>query len=301
MNISIPADFGTRMSAFPGGAQWLTDLPDLAAACAERWSLKLQPPFPLSLNYVCPVQRSDGSIAVLKIGPATPEFLCEQAALRFYDGAGCARLLEAAPELGATLLERLAPGTMLSELADDEEATRIAASLMAELWRPAPAREPFPSIEDWARGLERLRTAFGGGTGPFSREMVETAEALFAELLPSQGERVLLHGDLHHFNILQAKRDSWRAIDPKGLIGEREAELAPLLYNPDLETLDHPALRRLTLRRIDQLAEFFGFDRRRVYAWAYAQSVLSSWWSCEDNDPEFSPAPRIAEVLADLI
>jgi streptomycin 6-kinase len=36
------------------------------------------------------------------------------------------------------LLERLQPGTPLSCVADDEQATSIAAAVMRQLWRPVP-------------------------------------------------------------------------------------------------------------------------------------------------------------------
>lgn len=61
------------------------------------------------------------------------------------------------------------------------------------------------------------------------------AEALFAELLSSKAARVLLHGDPHHYNIVQASpaRDGWPAIDPKGVVGEPayEAEVLAALLN----------------------------------------------------------------------
>lgn len=54
---------------------------------------------------------------------------------------------------------------------------------------------------------------------------------LVAELVASPASRLLLHGDLHQFNILAAGKE-WLAIDPKGLIGERECEIGPLILNP---------------------------------------------------------------------
>ena len=67
----------------------------------------------------------------------------------------------------------------------DEEATRITAHVMRRLWRPAPADADLPSVADWARGTERMRDHFNGGTGPFPAALVEEAEALFADLLAS--------------------------------------------------------------------------------------------------------------------
>src|SRR5215813_3846890 len=121
------------------GVAWLDRLPDTIAGYARRWSLTIFPPFPnLSYNYVAPAVRADGMELVLKLGVPDPSLDREGAALRHYDGHGSAMLIEADPEGGALLIERLRPGTLLAELDDDEQATTIATEVMRELWRPAP-------------------------------------------------------------------------------------------------------------------------------------------------------------------
>ncbi len=76
---------------------------------------------------------------------------------------------------------------------------------------------------------------------------------------------MLLHGDLHHENILAAAREPWLAIDPKGIVGELTYEVGALLRN----RLDAaPDLRRLQVRRIDQLSEALGLDRQRLLGWS---------------------------------
>ena len=95
-------------------------------------------------------------------------------------------------DLGAMVLERLQPGTMLATLPYDE-ATAIAAGVMRTIWRPAPAEHRFPTVADWARELGELRETFGGSTGPFPPHLVEEAERLFNELVPTQTDPVILH------------------------------------------------------------------------------------------------------------
>src|SRR5687768_14739265 len=225
----------------PKGEAWLVNLPVVIDACAARWDLRMLPPFPnLSYNYVAPAERSDGTPVVLKLGvPGGADLASEMEALRVYDGRGIVRLLEAAPDEGAMLLERLQPGTMLSTMADDEAATRIGARVMRQLWVPAPAEHNFPTVARWASGFQRLRAMFDGGTGPLPAHLVDLAENLFAELLASADAPVLLHGDLHHFNILSAEREPWLALDPKGLVGEPAYEVGAFLHNP-FDFLDVP-------------------------------------------------------------
>jgi streptomycin 6-kinase len=298
----LPDGFARTMVELHGaaGVEWLDRLPSLIADCAARWSLTVQPPFePLSYNYVAPVIRTDGTHAVLKLGVPNDELLTEIKALRLFDGRGIVRLWEADAERGVLLLERLRPGLPLSSLSDDERATSAAAGVMRRLWRPAPPVHPFPTVGDWASGLDKMRECFDG-SGPFPRRLVETAGGLFADLIGSMAEPMLLHGDLHHQNVLSAERQPWLALDPKGVVGEPAYEVGALLRNPMPQILEEPKPGRLLDRRVDQLAVELGFDRERLVGWALAQAVLAAWWSYEDHGHGWEPWIACAEILEGL-
>ncbi len=303
--ISIPDDFGRTMLELYGevGVEWLDGLPSLIADCARRWSLDVKPPFePLSYNYVAPATRADGVDVVLKIGVPNPELLTEIEALRLYDGRGIVRLLDADRDQGILLLERLKPGTTLLSIADDddERATSIAAQVMQQLWMPAPPGNTFPPVARWALGMKRLRDHFDGGCGPLPTALVVMAETLFDELLGSMAEPVLLHGDLHHQNILAAERSPWLALDPKGLIGEPAYEVGALLRNSMPQPFSAPRSKRVLARRVDRLAEELGFERARLVGWGVAQAVLSAWWCIEDHGHGWEWGIACAELLAGL-
>ena len=296
----IPGAFTQNVTDVHGeaGTDWLSRLDETIAECERRWSLSVRPPFaPLSYHYVAPAVRADGTGAVLKLEVPHHGLLTEMETLRVYDGRGMVRLLEADFDLGAMLLERLEPGDRLSRLADDREATSIAAQVMRQLRRPPPPEHQFPTVSDWASGLEKLRHRFGGTTVPFSASLVEKAESLFSELIGTMGAPVLLHGDLHHDNILSAARGSWLAIDPKGVVGEAEYEMGAFVRN---RLLPGPTPERLLARRVDQFADELGFARERVLGWSLAQAVLSAWWSFEDSGRIGDEAITCAELLGEL-
>ena len=115
--------------------KWLNGLPAKLDEYAERWSLRLGPPFDLSYNYVTPAIRSDGTEAVLKLGIPNRELLSEIHALQVYNGRGIVQLLEADFENQVFLLERLRPGETLTTLQDDDRRTRIAAQGCANYGR----------------------------------------------------------------------------------------------------------------------------------------------------------------------
>ena len=307
----IPDAFARTMVVLHGetGRRWLDKLPTLIDECARRWSLTVAEPFPgLSYNYVAPAVREDGVEVVLKLGVPTPGLTSEIAALHHYDGRGAVRLLENDTERGILLLERLRPGVMLSEVEDDDAATIAAARVMRGLWRPLPEEdaEQFETVEQWAQGMQRLRQEFDGGCGPFPAHLVEQAERLFEELLSSMDAPALLHGDLHHFNILSAETDilsaeTWLAIDPKGVVGEPVYEVGALMRNPYPTVTSWPNLQQTLDRRADILADELGFDRQRILAWSMAQSALSGWWAYEDDVRYNAAWMTIAEALSGLV
>ena len=285
------------IGAFSSGKAWLESLPAMLVECQDRWKLTIGRPFDLSFNYVAPAINADGHEVVIKLGVPNPELTAEICALRLYAGGGAVRLLDSDEDRGFLLMERLAPGHWLSSLGNDEQATRIAARTMQKLWRPLPPNNPFPSVEGWADGLKRLRKRFKGGTGPFPVPLVDMAEHLFAELLSSADTPVLLHGDLHHFNILSS-RETWTAIDPKGVAGEPAYEVGPLLENPSPRLYSDATVQR---RRLDVLSDELSLDRERMLGYGVAHAVLSAWWSYEDSGSGWELACACAETLASLM
>ncbi len=263
------------------GRAWLHRLPVLLAEFAERWELVMAPPFPgLSYNYVAPATRRDSTPVVLKIGFPCPEYTQEVGAMRLYGGDGIARLLDADAVLGVQLLERLMPGAEILEIDDDEAAAEIAATLMRRLWRPLPGDHPFPTLERWSMALVNVGSQ-KSVEWPFSRKQLDRAMELRADLLASSPTPVLLHGDLHHHNILSARREPWLAIDPKGVAGDPAYDAARWFSNPMPWLLQQPNARAITKRRIDQFSELLQLDSERIAAWGFVNTVLSGCWALE--------------------
>jgi streptomycin 6-kinase len=265
------------------GRAWLDALPRLLADVAARWELTLGDPYGLSFNYVARAVRADGIAAVLKLTPPAGDLRFEAAALRHFAGSGAVRLLEADVEAGALLLERAEPGELLTtvQARDDDAATRIAAEVGRRLHRPAAG--PLRTVEDWARAaFDWLRGRYGSGTGPLPAGLLDRAEAEHAELVASAAPPVVLHGDLHHDNILTSDR-GWLAIDPHGVLGEPAYEAGPLLRNP-IGLGSRPDLAAVLARRVPVLAEAYGVDAERIRGWGRAHNAVSLIWSHQDSD-----------------
>jgi streptomycin 6-kinase len=105
----------------------------------------------------------------------------------------------------------------------------------------------------------------------------------------------VLHGDIHHDNVLDFGARGWLVIDPKGLHGERGFDYANLFCNPETD-IAVTAPDRFA-RRLDIVTERAGLERKRLLQWILAWAGLSAaWWLSDGVHPEIDF--RIAELAA---
>jgi streptomycin 6-kinase len=261
-------------SDVPGGADWLASLPSIIESCAERWSLRLDRPYEDgNVAFVVAVELEDGAPAVLKVGFPDIESEHEPDALRHWDGRGAALLLEYEQSMRALLVERCVPGTQLWLVEDEDEATRIAASVLRRIWRPAPAAHRFRMLAgEAARWAVELPAEWDALGRPFERRVLDEAIAACVELGSHQGDHVVLHQDFHGGNVLRAEREPWLAIDPKPLVGEREFDAASLLRDRRWLLGGSGDAARIR-RRLDLLSSDLDLDRERMRRWGIAHAL----------------------------
>jgi streptomycin 6-kinase len=165
------------------------------------------------------------------------------------------------------------------------------------LGRMSPQDPPewCPTVERWGEGFTR-HVASGDPRVP--RALVEPAQRIFRDLCLTQRNPALLHGDLHHYNVLSDRTRGWCAIDPKGVVGELEYEIGAALRNP-FDRPDLFATIDVVERRLDQFGLVLGIDVGRARSWAFAQAVLSAIWSVEDgaDGGEAAAALQLAQAL----
>jgi streptomycin 6-kinase len=299
VDVHIPPAFAEKIPRIFGeeGTAWLAQLPELLAVCQERWHLtSLRLAAELSYNLVCFAESPAFGAVALKVGVPNPELYTEMKALALYSGRDICTCHDADAELGALLLERIVPGTDLTTVRDGEARFRTAARLIASLPLPLAGDHGFPAYGDWvSRAFAWVRQVPGADAKLLS--LAGTAERCFREIDTPDRPRVLLHGDLHHLNILR-DRGGWKAIDPKGVIGVPCLEAARFMQN-ELGMGD-PGDR---LARLDQMtvifAEHLQEEKRVLARCAFVDQVLATCWSVEENAPsaELQTAEEKCEAL----
>jgi streptomycin 6-kinase len=283
-----------------------------AQACeaARQWGLELVERCSGPYHEVWYAVRG-GEHVVLKLG-GDESRRQEAAALRAYEQGGAerpspaCRLLAEGP--GALLLERILLGDDLRPLAaaDDDAATALAAGVLDRLH--AAARRFAASIgrPEGSPALAAVAAAFdsyrASGSDRIPPDLVDRAERIARELSAPTAEDLLLHGDLHHQNLLRhgtgGPGDVWRAIDPRGWWGDAAFDTAAFMVNPHEGGLvrDHP--ERQAHRRAAILSEVTGLDRDRILAWALAGAVIAELWCLEDHGFAQGGPLRLARALA---
>ena len=235
--------------------------------------------------HLLPVRR-DGEALMLKVATEADE-KHGGVLLSWWDGDGAARLH--ARHDDALLLERAEGPHSLGDLArngGDDDATRILCDVIGGLH--APRAKPLPELIPLSLWFKDLWSAAETHNGAYARA-AQTARALLAD----PQDVGVLHGDIHHDNVLDFGARGWLAIDPKRLIGERGFDYANIFCNPDVgDATCHVARTpERFAARLEIVIARSGLERRRLLQWIVAWSALSAaWFAGDDGDPEIDLA-----------
>ena len=273
------------------GLRWLDGLPGVVAELSERWGLVLGAAFTAgSAGYVVAATDSSGRACVLKIAmPLNMDehdtFVRSVRAHELAAGQGCAELLAHDASVPAMLLERLGPNLAELGLAVPEILEAITATLRS-FWRPVSLQEGLRTGEDQAHWLSRYIAATWDELGqPCERAVIDQALAFCdrraAAFDPMRA--VLVHGDAHGWNTLDAGSGTYKFVDAEGLCSEREHDLGVAMreYNQPLMRGDTP---RLVRDRATLLAERCGVDPQIVWEWGFIERVSTGLANVRDFD-----------------
>ncbi|MBB3607284.1 streptomycin 6-kinase [Rhizobium sp. BK602] len=196
--------------------------------------------------------------------------------LRWWEGDGAAYVYQHDDD--AALLERATgPGSLLTMAMDggDDAASRIMCRTAAKLHAPRLAELPsdLVPLDRWFHELEPAALIHGG--------MLATCAEVAQGLLADQRDLTVLHGDIHHENILDFGPRGWLAIDPKRVHGERGFDFANIFCNPELPTVTKPG--RLQ-RQLPIVCAEAGLEPKRLLQWIIAYAGLSATWFLDDGD-----------------
>jgi streptomycin 6-kinase len=255
----------------------------------ERWNIRVG--HPLSgghVAYVAEATTTDGSAVVLKVRlplPSEPDAARHEiTAPRLAGGEGSVALLRDDPELGALLLERLGPSLFDLGLPIVQRHVALCETA-ARIWRPALGLG-LPTGAARARDLAAwIAEAWDKLDHPCSERAVHQALACARrrETAHDDERAVLVHGDVHGLNALQAE-PGFKLIDPQGLLAEAEYDLGTVMRGDPVELLEGDPRSRA-----EWLAARTGLDAVAIWDWGVIHR-LQTGLHCEEID--FQPLGR---------
>ncbi|MBP9777894.1 MAG: phosphotransferase [Rickettsiaceae bacterium] len=265
------------------GRSWLDNIQNIVSNLASIWCLSdIQPVSNMTFNYVFKAIRNNKENVVVKFSCDENLTRDEIKALDHLAGSGTVKLLDHNEQYHALLLEQAIPGRTLKEFRNDnlDLAMKYYIDVMHNLHnRPCPDLTLFPEIKKWPKAFDRVDES------KMPDGLLHKARSLAQELVATQKHKILLHGDLHLDNILQNGND-WLAIDPKGIIGEAEFEIAAFDFIADFELDSNNNLAKLYHDRLEKIASKSGLNLYRIKGWCTVRLALAIAWSLEDNtDP----------------
>ncbi len=259
-----------------GNESWLDELPGVVDSLAQEWSLTIGPSLAGGhAALVVEVTLDDGTSAVLKVGVPGRDLGPEIMMLRLANGEGCAKLLGEDVGRQALLLERL--GAPMDDLvADPASRHDLLCDVAVRLWRPVGPDVDLPTgAKLAAQYADRLPGLWEQAGRPCTPATVADALECMKRRRLAHDDRtaVLVHGDIHEMNALQASDGSYKLIDPSGLRAEPACDLGTIVRcNPDLGD---------DLRvRTERLASRTGVDATAIWEWGTIHRVVSGVYAC---------------------
>jgi streptomycin 6-kinase len=251
-----------------------------------RWELVADgEPLKTHSSLLLPVRRG-GMPAMLKLAHEKEERRGSKL-MAWWNGDGAARVLE--EDDGVLLLERATGPRSLATMAyadrdEDDAATRILCGAAGRLHGHRGERPPgLIPLDIWFEPLLQAQDQSG---------LIAEARSVARVLLAEGRETTVLHGDLHHGNVLDAGERGWIAIDPKGLLGDRAFDYVNLLRNPDEAKALEPGR---FAHQVEIIANAAALDRTRLLQWTLAFTGLSAVWVLGDGE-----TPTLDLAVAEL-
>lgn len=267
------------------GYEWLDRLPELVSLLSDKWDLSNATPVDkMSWNYVSKALQHQRFPVILKLSWDLELLESERAALMHFAGSGVIQVRDYDKEHGALLLQQAIPGNTLKSIYPDKliYVMNAFASIIHKIADvAAPVDYKFKHVREWLSAIDNAKT------DAIPQRYLDKAKIIKEYLLQTHGREILLHGDLHLENILN-NGSEWLAIDPQGIIGEIEFEVAAFDLIGKEEIERYKSISNIIYERIDLLSEMVGIQSSRLTGWIYLRIIMSALWFIEDNgNPEW--------------
>ena len=263
----------------------------------KQWSLiEANEIYALDTKAVYRAKSEQYGNVILKINQDMAALASEYHMLRTMNGVGACQVFEYDNEKGMLLEERIIPGTVLREESDVTIRIKEFIKVFKQIHHISANDMNYPTYLDWldttCTNMQRISNA------DLLKEKIISARNIGYNLFRKYPERMLLHGDLHHDNMLRTCNGEYVIIDPKGVIGPPIFDIPRFIMN-ELEYKNEKAKIEHILYIIDKIAEYLTYPAADIRKLFFMEVILGNSWLFEDGEePVNYDIDMAAEILA---
>ncbi|MEG0775404.1 aminoglycoside phosphotransferase family protein [Clostridium sp.] len=251
-------------------------------AYANKWSLisfQFIPSYSSNLVFKC--NSEDYGRVVLKIGnPFFREIYTEFNTLEQYNGRGFCRVFEADIEKGVILEECVLPGNPLREESSLKKRLSVFSSLYKGLHIMPTNAEIYPTYTGWVSRITEYM-----GKRQDRKELylyMKKAKDICVSVSSSYSQRMLLHGDFHHDNILLSSNGEYKIIDPKGVIGDPVFDAPRFILNEFCDEISDELYEKIN-SIICTLERDLNIPNYILRQCLYIEAAMAACWDVESG------------------
>lgn len=226
---------------------------------------------------------------VLKVHNSVKEVENEYHTLQAYQHTPFCKVYETDLPNGVLLLEQIIPGTRLRVVPDLDKRLALFCEVFKDLHRKPADERTYPTYLEWVTGI----TAYMQGHKHYEKlthQMIKAAQ-ICRLLCEKYTGKFLLHGDLHHDNILLGENNRYRIIDPKGVMGDRVFDIPRFILNEFDEVLNHDFGEKF--KYITYIfSKTLAIPEQDIRCLVYIEMCMAQCWHVEEGQ-----APNIDHVL----
>lgn len=253
---------------------------------ARQWSLsrlQLLPSYSANIVFTCHSKRY-GEVILKMAPPSSKEFKTELQALQNHQGRQFCNVYAVDIEHAVLLLERIMPGTSLREEPSLEKRLATFCSIYRDLhFLPRRVESyPFPTYVDW---VNRITAYMSKQPQEELYLYMKKAQKLCTKIAKEFNQITLLHGDLHHDNILLRSNGQYVLIDPKGVLGDPVFDIARFMLNEFEEELT-PSVANKMSSIIQYLENNLLLSQSILKKLLFVETTLGACWQVEDGASE---------------
>lgn len=275
-------------------ASGMTETNDLFEECVDVWGLSdIIPIRNNSKQRILKCRCVDGD-AILKISRQPAELERSVSAQRAFLSL-CPRVFQFDVR-GAVLMEFVDHSAELSEhFPNPEFEVACFCELYRRILQCGNCTYEFMTLSHMAEIFDRVE-----GSARDGMKAILAMAWGHRHILMETSNLRLLHGDLHHFNILCRPDGSLKMIDPHGVVGHPLYEVGAFLRNPIPHACTIQNWKEVAALRLNYLSKSLDTEISEIVRFGFYGCAFSLAWDIEEGRAECAQLMSMAEHFANL-